>query len=69
VRCAAAKPRVNAEKPRFFINAQHIYQYIKILVDKSISLLQNQYEAKNWKPDVISWSELLADLGGNLLQY
>jgi hypothetical protein len=22
VRCAAAKPRVNAEKPRFFINAQ-----------------------------------------------
>jgi hypothetical protein len=24
VRCAAAKPRVNAEKPRFFINAQKI---------------------------------------------
>jgi hypothetical protein len=23
VRCAAAKPRVNAEKPRFFINAHN----------------------------------------------
>jgi hypothetical protein len=29
VRCAAAKPRVNAEKPRFFINAQIKYKKIK----------------------------------------
>jgi hypothetical protein len=25
--CAAAKPRVNAEKPRFFINAQKKYDF------------------------------------------
>jgi hypothetical protein len=29
VRCAAAKPRVNAEKPRFFINTQKI-RYIHV---------------------------------------
>jgi hypothetical protein len=30
VRCAAAKPRVNAEKPRFFINTHEKYVLKKI---------------------------------------
>jgi hypothetical protein len=36
VRCAAAKPRVNAEKLRFFINAHYLPQRMRMPVSAEI---------------------------------